>query len=254
MHSSFSTNITVLITGAAGGIGQVLWNGLPDEVTCIGLDLQSTPAAQTHVGNCTDAAVLDRVLTLSAPVDAIVHLAADPRVESPWAAVHGAGIEGTRQVLAAAVRHGVPRVVYASSNHVVGGYEADDPLPGQNGRPRLTAQAPPRPDSLYAVGKLAGEALGRFHAEQHGLRVVCLRIGSVRAHDDPTRGDRLRRTWLSHRDLIHLTVCSLRAAVDFGIYYGVSANTHRMWSLANAHADLGYVPADNAAVHLASTA
>jgi len=47
MHSSFSTNMTVLITGAAGGIGQMLWNGLPDEVTRIGLDLQPTPAAHT---------------------------------------------------------------------------------------------------------------------------------------------------------------------------------------------------------------
>ncbi|NBB87755.1 MAG: NAD-dependent epimerase/dehydratase family protein [Bacteroidetes bacterium] len=243
--------MTVLITGAAGGIGQVLWNGLPDEVTCIGLDLQSTPAPRTYVGDCTDAAVLDRVLNRAAPVDAIVHLAADSRVESPWPAVHAAGIEGTQQVLAAAVRHGVPRVVYASSNHVVGGYEVDDPLPGQDGRPRLTAQAEPRPDSLYAVGKLAGEALGRYYAEQHGLGVVCLRIGSVRSHDDPTRDDRLRRTWLSHRDLIRLTVCSLRATVDFGIYYGVSANALRMWSLANARADLGYLPADNAAEHTA---
>lgn len=217
----------------------------------IGLDLAGGAPSSVYTGDCTDAAVLDRVLRKTGPVDAIVHLAADPRVESPWAAVQKAGIDGTRQVLAAAVRHDVPRVVYASSNHVVGGYEADDPLPGQDGRPRLTAQAEPRPDSLYAVGKLAGEALGRYYAEQHGLRVVCLRIGSVRSHDDPTREERLRRTWLSHRDLAHLMVCSLRAAVDFGVYYGVSANAQRMWSLAHARADLGYAPADNAAVHTA---
>lgn len=165
--------------------------------------------------------------------------------------MHGAGIDGTRQVRDAAVRHGVPRVVYASSNHVVGGYESDRPRPRQAGCPRLTARAQPHPDSLYAVGKLAGEALGRHYAEQHGLRTVCLRIGSVRRHDAPPRGGRLQRTWLSHRDLVHLMVCSLRAAVDFGIYYGVSANEHRMWSLANARADLGYEPDDNAAIHLA---
>ena len=47
-----------------------------------------------------------------------------------------------------------------------------------------------RPDSLYGVSKVYGEALGRMYMERYGLRVFCLRIGAVRAHDDPTRSDR----------------------------------------------------------------
>lgn len=72
--------MTVLMTGAAGRIGQIPWNRLPASVARIGLDLQATTAPQAYVGDCTDAAVLDRVLRRAAPVDAIVHLAADPRV------------------------------------------------------------------------------------------------------------------------------------------------------------------------------
>jgi len=245
MDSSLSDNTTILITGAAGVIGQVLWEGLPDHFTRVGLDKVHMEAPRTYVGDVTNEAALDDVLSASPAVQAIVHLAADSRVDSPWSAVRGAGIDGTRTVMAAAVRHGVSRVVYASSNHVVGGYEADIPLPGTAGRPRLSADAEPRPDSLYGVGKLAGEALGRYFSEQHGLRVVCLRIGSVRRSDDPLGDPRLRRTWLSHRDLVHLVGRSLRANVNFGIYYGVSANTHRMWDLTHAREEIGYRPQDN---------
>ena len=75
-----------------------------------------------------------------------------------------------------------------------------------------------RPDSLYGVSKAYGEALGRMYMERHGLRVFCLRIGAVRAHDDPTepsanplidldaegRRNRLRAVWLSRRDCAEL--------------------------------------------------
>ncbi|MEZ4530908.1 MAG: NAD-dependent epimerase/dehydratase family protein [Thermomicrobiales bacterium] len=42
-----------------------------------------------------------------------------------------------------------------------------------------------RPDSLYGVSKVYGEALGRYYHETYGMRVHNLRIGSVRADDNP---------------------------------------------------------------------
>jgi hypothetical protein len=76
---------------------------------------------------------------------------------------------------------------------------------------------------------------------------ICLRIGSVLADDDPTGSLRHRRTWLSHRDLVQLVQKSLQTDVGFGIYYGVSDNDGRFWSLRNARAELGYQPQDKAA-------
>ncbi len=118
--------------------------------------------------------------------------------------------------------HGSPRVdrvVFASSNHVVGMFEvASGPSLYRLDDPRMIDHRDEiRPDSLYGTSKVFGEALGRYYAERYEMSVVCLRIGSVLPDDDPDgpsvaegsgwlglsvadRYRRLRATWLSQRD------------------------------------------------------
>jgi NAD+ dependent glucose-6-phosphate dehydrogenase len=174
--------------------------------------------------------------------------------------VRDANIAGTYNVLEAARAAGVPRVVLASSNHVVGGYEPE--LLGAprstTGRPPLDHLAPLRPDSLYGVSKAVGELLGRYYAEAHDLRVVCLRIGTVLRSDDPLEPAppgfaawglvpweaRIRATWLSHRDCAELFRCSITADVRFVIAYGVSDVPDRVWDLEHADRVLGFRPRD----------
>ena len=121
-----------------------------------------------------------------------------------------------------------------------------------------------RPDSDYGASKAFGEALGRMYADRFGMRVVCLRIGSVLPDDDPAgpwplagagwmpwltdadRRARIRATWLSHRDCAELVRCALEADVRFVIAYGVSDNTRRFWSLDVARDILGFAPVDRA--------
>jgi hypothetical protein len=148
-------------------------------------------------------------------------------------------------------------VVYASSNHVVGMYERDEPYASVvAGRydgldpalvPRLDASVPVRPDSLYGVGKAFGEAAARFYAEEHGLSVICLRIGTVTKRDRPVK-PRDFATLLTHRDLVHLVDRCLSApdSCRFAIVYGVSANTWRLWDIDAARDAIGYQPRDNA--------
>ncbi len=247
--SSSIDNLGVCITGACGLIGQILWNQLPETVRRIGIDKDVRGSGvQIHKGDVTNSGLWDKLLSGSETVNAIIHLAGDPRVDSPWERVLHDGIHGTKVVLDAARRHGIHRVVYASSNHVVGGYERT-PYPGSMDVPEVAAHDPVRPDSLYAVGKVAGEALCRYYAESHDVTSVCLRIGSVRARDNPADDPRLRRTWLSHRDLVHLCVCALTAPITFGMYYGVSNNDDRMWDIEQARDEIGYRPVDNASEH-----
>ena len=52
-------------------------------------------------------------------------------------------------------------------------------------RRELPADAPPRPDTLYGVSKVFGEALGRYYVDRYGLQVACLRIGTFA--DRPAR-------------------------------------------------------------------
>ncbi len=193
--------------------------------------LDRTPLPGAVVGDVADPAVLDAAMDES--VDAIVHLAGQP-TEAPWETIRAANIDGLYQVFEAARRHGVRRVVWASSNHAVGftPHAAD-----------LPADSPPRPDTLYGVSKVFGEGLARYYVDRYGLQVACLRIGTC-ADTPPNR--RALSTWLSPDDCARLVDAALRAPdLDYAVVWGVSANTRRWWSLDAGRA-IGYEPHDDA--------
>jgi uronate dehydrogenase len=226
--------MTVLLTGAAGTIGQALMHRLP----VFGWDLRPfdrEPIPGGIVGDVTRPADLDAAM---AGAEAVVHLAGMP-TEAPWPVIREANIEGTLQVFEAARRAGVPRVVYASSNHAVGFTPLADDLP---------ADLPPRPDTLYGVSKVFGEALGRYYVDRYGMRVACLRIGTF---EDRPSHPRSLLTWLSPDDAARLVDACLRSpSLEYALVWGISANTRRAWSLAAGRA-LGYEPHDDAEDHLA---
>lgn len=233
----------VAITGANGDIGRIIapflarehevrlavWELPPDRVPAS----FSSPGRNVHRLDIRDA---DEVRQFVDGTDAVVHLAGQRETSADWDQLTGANIEGTFNVFDACRERSVRKVVFASSNHVTGGYDLSRPQ-------RLNGSEPVRPDSLYGVTKAFGEALGRFMSDAHGISVICLRIGWV--VPEPL-GDVGLRTWLSPRDLCDLVASSLRAPVDFGIYYGTSLNSRRPWDLGPAMRDLGYAPVDDA--------
>lgn len=217
------------MTGAAGAIGSALLARLPAYGwTVRGLDRVRVDGAVP--GDITSPADLDAAML---GVSAIVHLAGHP-TEAPWPVVREANIEGTFQVFEAARRHGVERVVYASSNHATGFTAVT---------PGLPADTAPRPDTLYGVSKIFGEALGRYYADRYGIRVACLRIGTFAA---TPRDLRALSTWLSPDDCGRLVDACLRSpALTYALVWGISANTRRTWSLEEGYA-IGYRPLDDA--------
>jgi nucleoside-diphosphate-sugar epimerase len=254
----------VLVTGAAGVIGNAVRHHLSDRYDIRSLTRQ--PASfPSLVGDITQ---LETILPAFDGVDAVVHLAAASGVEDGWDDVLQNNVVGTYNVFEAARQAGVDLVVYASSHHAVGMYEIDG-IPSIHALddPRvIDHRVEPRPDSLYGVTKVFGEALGHYYVDQHGMRCHCLRIGSVRADDDPRSEaagvslpwlglspeqvyDRLRATWLSQRDCAELIACCLEADhIRFGVYYGTSDNPRQLWDLAHARSELGYQPRDSAPV------
>ncbi|MDT4911228.1 MAG: uronate dehydrogenase [Pseudonocardiales bacterium] len=226
--------MTVLLTGAAGRIGRALMERLP----AFGWELRPFDRDDVPggiIGDVTSAADLDAAMS---DVDAVVHLAGQP-TEAPWPIIRNANVEGTFQVFEAARRAGVPRVVYASSNHAVGYTPLADDQP---------ADLPPRPDTLYGVSKVFGEALGRYYVDRYAMRVACLRIGTF---EDRPSHPRSLSTWLSPDDAARLVDASLRSpSLTYALVWGISANTRRTWSL-DAGRRLGYEPHDDAEDHLA---
>ena len=98
------------------------------------------------------------------------------------------------------------------------------------------------------ISKAYGEAMGRYYSEEHGISVICLRIGTVNEWNSPARSIRHFATWLSHRDQAQLVRKSLEAPEDlrFDIFYGVSNNTWRFWDIDHPRQVVGYAPEDNA--------
>jgi uronate dehydrogenase len=243
----------VLVTGAAGLIGGILCRALSDDYAVHGLDLSRGEQVEWK----RDLRHLRRVERAFEGMTAVVDLAAEARMSASWTAVHENNLRATLNTFEAARRRGVQRVVFASSHHVVGMYERDEPYASvvagsydgldPETFPRLRADVPIRPDGPYAVGKAFGEAVGRYYAEAHGISVICVRIGSVKRDDRPTK-TREFATLLTHRDLADLVRSCLGApsSVRFEILYGVSANTWRLWDIEHARRTIGYAPRDDA--------
>jgi uronate dehydrogenase len=244
----------VLITGAAGLVGGILRRGLADEYELSTLDVRRRRSGAGQ----GDMTKLSSVLKAFAGQDVVVDLAADPRTTASWEAVHGNNLVATYHAFEASRRSGVRRLIFASSNHVTGLYERDHPYSAivagayegldPEGIPKLGAATTAiRPDGLYGAGKAFGEALGRLYAEEHGLSVVCLRIGTVNEVDRPGN-PRHFATLLTHADLVRLVRAAIEApeSVRFAVVYGVSKNTWAFWDLDEARETLGYVPEDDA--------
>jgi uronate dehydrogenase len=244
----------IVVTGAAGLIGRLLTADLARDHDVVGLDRVWREGPLRRRQDVRRSGFARRAF---AGADVVVDLAADPRVEAPWRNVVRGNIPATIGAFEAAREAGARRVVFASSNHVVGLYERDEPYASIcAGRyagldpariPRLTSDHPIRPDSPYGVGKAAGEAAGRLYAEEHGLSVICLRIGTVYAQDRPGSA-RGFATMLSHADLFRLVRASIDAPAEvrFAVLYGVSANTWRFWDIEEARRLVGYEAQDDA--------
>jgi uronate dehydrogenase len=226
---------SVLITGAAGRFGSTLRQGLRDRVERLCLTDRQTlhPQDEREViskGDLTDFASALRIVR---DVDAVVHAAGIPD-EAGFEDLVQANIRCTYNVLEAARLNGIPRIVLASSAHVVGFYAREE---------TIDAHAAYRPDTLYGATKVFGEALARMYVDKHGLQVACLRIGSFR---DRPENKRQLSTWLSPGDAVELVDACLRTDhLGFAIIYGASANERRFWRDDDG-ARVGFHPKDNA--------
>lgn len=225
----------VLLTGAAGGIGTRLRAPLREAVDELRLsDIEPLEAeADNESVHPADLADFDAVRAAADGVDAVVHLGGVPE-EAPFEEIAPANLVGCYHAYEAARLGGAERFVFASSNHATGYYPAEH---------RLVGNEPVRPDSLYGVSKVYGEALGRLYHDKFGMRVACLRIGSFQERPFDAR---MLRTWLSVPDMARLVLACLTSPdLRFEVLYGVSANTRSWWAAAPGRR-LGYEPHDDA--------
>ncbi len=235
---------TVMITGASGNIGRKLraaWVGMYDLV----LVDSAADADDPEVLPIDLAEMTEELVDAFAGVDTVVHLAGNPNEFASWEELERPNLDALSNVFLAAMLAGVERVIFASSNHAMGGYrELGDMLIG--------VELPPRPDSPYGATKLMGERLGRGLSAAFEITFIALRLGWVQSGEnrpDTLPDEWARAMWLSNRDVVQLFECAIEAELDdpvFVIANGMSNNRGMRWDLTETIELLGYEPEDDA--------
>ena len=224
----------LLLTGAAGGLGSELRKRLHRYCDVLRIsDLAGLEAEAGHeevqLVRLEDAAA---VHSLVEGVDAVIHLGG-VSTEQPWDPILQGNIVGTYNLYEALRKHGVKRVVFASSNHVTGFYRQDEVV---------SPSEPMRPDGLYGLSKAFGESLSRLYFDRYGIETACVRIGS--SFPEP-RNRRMLATWMSYDDLERLVIAALTTPVlGHTVMYGMGDNTTTWWDNTSAR-HVGYRPQDS---------
>ena len=224
----------LLLTGAAGGLGQALRPRL--KANCHILRsadrVEFGLAGEKEELVLADLADASAVMAMMQGVDAVVHLGG-VSTEAAFEPILQGNILGVYNLYEAARKQGVKRIVFASSNHVTGFYKQSE---------TINASHPPRPDSLYGVSKAFGEDLSRFYFDRYGIETACVRIGS--SFPEP-KDRRMLATWLSFDDLHRLiTACLTTPVLGHSIIFGMSNNAVTWWDNSQAN-HIGYKAQDS---------
>ncbi|MBX6770940.1 MAG: NAD(P)-dependent oxidoreductase [Chloroflexi bacterium] len=262
----------VVVTGAAGYIAGRMLPALQERYDLTLLDITTRNRAGEEVPGIQVVDLTDRdrdrYRAFFRGADAVIHCAfvrAQSPAERYWA--ERTNVDMAYNVYQTALEEGVRRVVVCSSNHAADYYER---LIWRGRWDVVTPETRPLSDNFYGWAKAAYEHLGFVFAtgaERGGrqLENVQIRIGAPRETDiddcDATDLQKLHRAlgaYLSVRDQVQLFIRAIETedirdenGIPFLIVYGISGNSHRFWSIANAQRVLGYAPEDDSQVRFA---
>lgn len=231
----------IIITGALGNIGAKVSAHLAAQP---GYEIIRFDRTEAEGVQKADFAEYDALWTESfAGADTVIHLAGEPSPRAAWASVQRNNIVATQNILRALEAHLVPRMIFATTNQVMGGY--------RNRKDLITTDIMPAPLNPYAVSKLFCEEACRAHVAKTGLSVIAFRIGNIMPGENLPEGAIGLGTWgqemwLSNRDMLAAMDLALAASAELGfaLVNLVSNNEGMRWDLEGARKAIGYVPQD----------
>jgi uronate dehydrogenase len=257
----------ILITGANGNIGKKLqlhFSRSDSDFSIICVDRVEPEKGSEYNKNYHQIDLShwsEDLVSVMQGVDAIIHLAADPHENKSWDELLESNLDATFNLFTAATLTKVPRVILASSNHVMGGYRTErgvgkwlaTNLPPKPGTKLVNDDGTITDSTAYAAMKLAAERMGVTYAMAAKATCIAIRLGWVnsigqnRSQDLPEHADIwFKQMWLSDRDLGQLFEKSVTAAMTPAFYLvnGMSNNEDMVWDILSTEKLLGYVPVD----------
>jgi nucleoside-diphosphate-sugar epimerase len=220
----------VVVTGGSGKAGRAV----VDELVGHGYEVLSVDTVRSAAVACEQrqADLTDFGETVEAlrGAEAVVHLAAIPAPGlRPDELTFRANTTSTYNVMSAAPLLGLARVVWASSETILG-------LPFEREHPAyapMDEEHPPLPESSYALSKLVSEEMARQFSRWTGLPYVGLRFSNIMEPGDYERfpsfwGDAHLRKWnlwgyVDARDVAQSCRLALEASVSGAEVFIVAA-------------------------------
>ncbi|MET4558869.1 nucleoside-diphosphate-sugar epimerase [Lysinibacillus parviboronicapiens] len=239
----------ILITGAAGKIGQHVANTLMKKTSyqlkladINLLPLEKFKGSSNHEVIYLDVSSLEECQNACKNIDIVIHLAGDPSPNADfYSSLLENTIKGSYNIFKAASDNGVTKVIAASSAQTVEGYPLDF---------QVTDSSPVRPKNMYGVSKCFVEALASYFAYEKQLQSILIRIG---AYDDykpeglPLSA-RDMSAYISPEDFIDLLLKTITAKnlPFFSILHGISENRFKRLNIEETKRLVGYTPNSDA--------
>lgn len=244
----------ILITWALWLIGKILINYLSEKYNIIGID--KIKSDWIYGIDITNYKKLHSFLNKIWPINTVIHLAWAKRMQN-IKDIYNTNVVWTQNLYQISKELWVKKIIFASSNNVMWLYEWDpnktlhlDKINSSNSI-IIDASETPNPDSYYSWSKLIAEELWKQLSQLSNIQVVNLRIWSVKLEDNPSKNNRHRSTWLSHRDLCNLfetLIAWAKTNKKYATYFWVSNNKYNFWELNSLKKDYWYTPKDNAEI------
>ncbi|WP_026674514.1 NAD-dependent epimerase/dehydratase family protein [Alkalihalobacterium bogoriense] len=240
---------TVVMVGGSGTIGQILTNGLSEKYDVIIMD-KKKPIGMKATFISVDATDRKDIEAKMPKADVLINLLNTETSHSisdvdTFERMTDIFFKASYYLFYTAKQKGIPKVIFASSNHVTDVYELDGvSLLGRE----ITTDDVPRSKGVYGVLKYASEQLGYLFSTEENLSVMNIRIGSVPkgvTKEEVESNERLQKTLLSQTDVVGLFTAAIDSDQSFGTYYGVSDNPGKPWDMALAKKELGFVSHEN---------
>jgi NAD+ dependent glucose-6-phosphate dehydrogenase len=251
----------VVISGAAGAIGKQLVDELSGSYEICQIDRRPVGGRGCLIGDLSEAQPSGgwrNWLKLNPEhwsnafegAQVVVHLAATIDPAAAWEEILPNNLQATWNVIHAAAAHGVPRVVFASSNWAVKAIEQKlAPDCYQPEGPKIDSDTPPSPLTTYGLSKAFGEIAGRMFVDEGKLEsFVAVRIGSY--NPTPATDKIVRARWIGVEDIRSLfRRCVEAELTGFHVVYAVSAQKTAPYDLTHTRQALSWSPQQIAANH-----
>jgi len=240
----------VVFTGGSGKAGKHALQVLLDYgYQVLNLDSKplDNPKARTLITDITDSGQVFNALThytglhefdpdlRAKPIDAVVHFAAIPRIMiTPDNELFRVNVMGTYNIIEAAVKLGIGKIIIASSETTYGVVFADTPR--EPDYFPLDEEYDVNPMDSYALSKVVNEKTARAFAQRTKADIYCLRIGNViEPHEyalfrkwfaDPGFRKKIAWSYIDARDLGELCHrCIKTSGLGFQVFNASSGDT-----------------------------